>query len=238
MNVRRCVRTTAACLGAGAGLALGAYAAYVAWTWRGYGRPSRPSAAEEDPLLDRFLPTYDVVERHHVQIEAPAAVTLLAAKNMELSRLPIVRAIFAARGLMLGGGPQGLARHRGIVDETRSLGWVLLDEIPDREIVMGAVTKPWEADVTFRSIAPELFADFDEPGYVKIAWTLRADPIGERSSIFRTETRVLATDAEAKRKFRAYWSCLSPGILLIRRLSLAPLKSAAERQAKLDRKAV
>jgi hypothetical protein len=112
---------------------------------------------------------------------------------------------------------------------TEALGWGVLAQVPGREIVMGAVTRPWEADVTFRALPPAEFAAFAEPGFVKIAWTLRADPVGAETSVFRTETRALATDAVARARFRAYWSWASPGIALIRRLSLRPLKRAAER---------
>jgi hypothetical protein len=96
--------------------------------------------------------------------------------------------------------------------------------------VVGAVTKPWEANVTFRSLAPDEFAAFAEPGCVKIAWTLRADPIGEHESIVRTETRALATSLSARTRFRRYWAFLSPGTILIRWMSLAPLKAEAERR--------
>jgi hypothetical protein len=106
----------------------------------------------------------------------------------------------------------------------------LLADIPGREIVMGAVTQPWKADVVFRPLAPEEFAGFDEPDFVKIAWTLRADPLGAAESIFRTETRVVTTDPGARAKFRRYWAFASPGIILIRWASLRPLKMEAERR--------
>ena len=85
---------------------------------------------------------------------------------------------------------------------------------------MGAVTQPWKANVVFRSLPPDEFAAFKEPDYVKIAWTLRADAVSDRESVARTETRVIATDAEARRKFRWYWARFSPGIVLIREISL------------------
>jgi hypothetical protein len=113
---------------------------------------------------------------------------------------------------------------------TTSIGWGVLAEAPGREVVMGAVTQPWKADVVFRSLPPDQFAAFNEPGYVKIVWTLRADPIGAHASIFRTETRAVATDAFARAKFRRYWAFLSPGIILIRRALLRPLKAEAERR--------
>ncbi len=228
------LRSIAKWLGASAGLAAGMCGGCVISTWYRYGSPSASSREDEDPALDRFMPQYDVVERHHVRVGAPAAVTFAAAKEMDLYQHPVVRAIFKTRALMLRSAPGHGSKPRGIVDETRALGWVVLREIADREIVMGAVTKPWEANVVFRSIAPDAFAEFSEPGYVKIAWTLRADPVGERHAVFRTETRAAATDIEARRRFRRYWSFLSPGISLIRWLSLAPLKREAECRARVS----
>jgi len=49
-------------------------------------------------------------------------------------------------------------------------------------------------------------------------------------SIFRSETRAIATDADARAKFRRYWALVSPGVLLIRRAMLAPIKAEAERR--------
>lgn len=210
-------------------IAAAAYAAYAGATWLRYGRPRGPTVEESDHLLDTFMPVYDVVDRHHVRVEAPAAVTLDTAGRMELSRLPAIRAIFKCRELLLGARPGEARRPRGLLDETLSLGWSVLAEKPHREIVVGAVTRPWEPNVTFRSIPATDFASFSEPDYVKIVWTLRADPIGDTASLFRTETRAVATDAAARAKFRRYWSLLSPGIRLIRRLSLQPLKRIAER---------
>jgi hypothetical protein len=68
---------------------------------------------------------------------------------------------------------------------------------------------------------------------VKIAWTLRADPVDGEASIFRTETRAIATDAIARARFRRYWAFASPGIALIRHLSLRPLQREAERRARI-----
>ena len=213
----------------GFAMSAAAYATYAAATWIRYGRPRPPALDESDRLLGRFMPVYDVVDRHHIRVEAPAAVTLDVAKKMELSNSPVVRAIFKGRELLLRSRPDDRPRPKDLLDGMLSLGWTVLAEIPGREIVVGSVTKPWEPDVTFRSIPSADFASFAEPDSVKIVWTLRADPIGDRASVFRTETRALATDAAARLKFRRYWSLLSPGIRLIRRFMLRPLKRTAER---------
>jgi hypothetical protein len=113
----------------------------------------------------------------------------------------------------------------------KAVRWGVLEEVPGREIVLGAVTQPWLGDVVFRSLPPDEFAAFREPGFVKIVVSFRADPQGADESIFRSETRVATTDPIARAKFRRYWSFVSPGIILIRWVSLPMVRAEAERRA-------
>ncbi len=101
---------------------------------------------------------------------------------------------------------------RPLLEETQALGWRVLAEEPGREIVLGAVTQPWVANVKFQGLAADEFAAFDRPGYVKIAFTLAADPIDAGTSLVRTETRVVTTDRYARERFRRYWTFVSPGV--------------------------
>jgi hypothetical protein len=215
----------------GALVATASYAAYVAVAWSRYGRYVDPGGDAADPLLDRFMPEYEVVERHHVRVFAPAEITQAAAADLDLHRSAVIRAVFKGRELVMGADPDEAVRPRAFLPLVKSLGWGVLAEVPDREIVMGAVTQPWKANVVFRALPPEEFAAFHEPGYVKIVWTLRADPAGPGESVARTETRAATTDPAARAKFRRYWSLASPGIRLIRHFSLAIVKEEAERRA-------
>ena len=229
-TTRRTRRAVGWTVGA-AGLAAAGYAAIAGMTWCRYGRASRPDLDERDALLDQFMPEYEVAERHCIRVAAPAATTLAAAADTDLQQSMIIRSIFRARESVLGAEPGDETRPKGLLAQTTSLGWRVLAEKPGREIVVGAVTQPWLANVVFRGLAPEEFRAFLEPGYAKIVWTLRADPVGESESVFRTETRVMTTDPTARTKFRWYWSRFSPGIVLIRRLMLGLLKAEAERRA-------
>ena len=185
-------------------------------------------AEQFDMLLDRLIPDYDIVERHRVRVEAPPNETLAAAEHVDLTHSPLIRAIIKLRGLAMGAKRTEPDRPHGLIAETTSMGWRLLAEIPGREIVLGAATTPWLADVTFRPLAPETFAGFDEPGYVKIAWTLRADPAFPSGTMFQSETRAVATDADARDRFRRYWTRVAPGVVAIRWILLRLLKKAAE----------
>ncbi len=128
------------------------------WRWRRRGRVwcvRRPDVVslwrrgavrcgEQDPLLDRFMPSYDVAERHHVRVAAPSAVTLAAAREVKLQGSPL----WPGHHQGTRGDPR---RHswtigrvrRGLFAEAQSLGWGVLAEVPDREVVVGAVTRPW-----------------------------------------------------------------------------------------------
>src|SRR5688500_7959135 len=144
---------------AGAAAGLLAAMGYGLTTWYRYGRASRTGAADE--LLDRFLPEYDVRERHETLVSAPAPDTFEAAKALELHRSPLIRGIFRARELLMGATSRAARPPpHPFLEEVLTLGWRVLAEVPGREIVLGAVTRPWESDVVFRGIPPEEFAAF------------------------------------------------------------------------------
>ena len=219
--MNRLARTASmACAAAAAG-----YGAYVAFAWARYGHPLAPHWWDRDELLDRFMPRYDIVERHHVLVDAPPDVVLAAAREQRLFELPVVREIFKTREWLLGAAPVADKGPKGLLAQTTAMGWRVLADVPGREVVVGVATRPWEANVTFRGIPPDEFATFNEPNYVKIIWNLRAHRAGPGRAIFRTETRAVATDAAAVARFRPYWAFLSPGIIAIRWLAAAQLKA-------------
>jgi hypothetical protein len=208
-----------------------AYAGYAVRTWLRYGRAERHDPRTEDALLDAFMPRYEVVERMDIEVQAPAATTLAAAERQDLMGAPGVSVIFKLRQWAMGAGLEPAAElPRPLIEQVKALGWVELARVSGREVVMGAVTRPWEGKVTFRSVPPDDFAAFREPGYVKIAWTLRADPLASSRCRFLTETRAIATDDAAAARFRTYWAFVAPGVRLIRLLSFASMRREAERQ--------
>jgi hypothetical protein len=227
------LRTAGRSVAAGAAVAAVGYVALAARAWIRFGCSPRSGSPEErDPLLDRFIPMYDIVERHHIAVNAPASVTMACARTIGTTDACLSRAIFRARELVLRADRMPPPRG-GLVASLREIGWGVLTEEPSGELVLGAVTRPWEPNPVFRSVPASAFAAFAEPGVVKIAFTLRADAVGPGASTFRTETRAVATDADARRLFRRYWAMVSPGVALIRVALLKPIKRAAERQTRV-----
>jgi hypothetical protein len=234
MDGRRAVKNVSRALLAGGAVAAAGYAALVVLNRKHYGDAKRSAETAKDSVLDRFIPNPEVADHHEIEIQAPVDVVMAAAKSHELMTSPIVRAIIRARELALGGAADTRPHPSGLYDQMRSIGWVVLSEQAGHEIVFGAVTQPWVAAPTFRSIPADQFREFCEPGFVKIVWTLRADPVDDKKSIFHTETRVCTTDAEARERFRKYWSFVAPGVKLIRAAMLQPLRRAAEQRVQAE----
>lgn len=184
-------------------------------------------------LIEQFMPQADYRERHETIVRAPADVVFDVAQHFDLQSIPLVRAIFWLRAVVLGAQrPTAGLFASGLVAETKQLGWGELALDPGRELVMGATAQPWKADVTFAAVPADRFRDFAGPDLVKIVWTLEAESLGPALTRFRTETRVLATDAAARRKFRRYWRIFGIGIVMIRWLLLPALRRESERRAR------
>lgn len=179
--------------------------------------------------LDRYIPQPDVRERFETTIHAPADVVMDVARGIDMQSVPAVRAIFRLREFFMRASPPPRV-PRGLLEETRALGWGLLEERPGRLVVCGAACQPWLPDVKFSPIAPDRFAAYDTPGQVKIAWTLEAQPLSSGVTRFVQETRAVATDDEARRLFLRYWRWARFGIVAIRMLLLPAVRRAAERQ--------
>lgn len=172
----------------------------------------------------------DVCERHDTIVRAPASLVFDTAEHFDLLSVPIVRAIFRLRAAVMGAEPPPASFAQGLVAQTWALGWTELASIPHRLVVMGAVTQPWQGDVRFRGVEPEAFRSFAEPELVKIAWTFEVQALGPETSRLRTETIALATDADARRRFRRYWLLAGLGIVGIRLFLLPAIRREAERR--------
>jgi len=201
------------------------WAGYASVTWLNFGHAGH---AAPDSLLDHFMPVYEVSERHEIVVRAPPGDAFAAACALDLQQAPVIHAIFRGRELLLGAEPGADSLPAGLLPMTLRIGWRVLAEQPGRRIVVGAVTQPWLPMVVFQGLPPEQYAAFDSADYAKIIWTMETDSLGPSLARVRTQTRVHLTDAGARRKFRRYWSVMSPGIRLIRWQALRVARRTAD----------
>jgi hypothetical protein len=188
----------------------------------------------ETRAIERLIPAWDVRSYHQTIVQAPADTVFAVAEHFDLQSIPLVRAIFWLRAKLMGARRASPRRPAGLVAETKRLGWGELYRRPGRELVMGAVTQPWLADVQFTAVPPDEFLGYGDHDRVKIVWTIEVVPIEPALTLLRTETRVRATDLVAREKFLRYWRFAQYGIQLIRWLHLPAVRRAAELQHRIE----
>jgi hypothetical protein len=188
-------------------------------------------------LIDRYLPKYDVTYICEASVDALPEDVYAAVRETNL-RDPVVDALFALRELPLriarrlrgeAPPPPALAITFGDIAQVGP-GWVLLDEEPGVEFVIGSVGRFWRRDYGGRKVTAEDFIPFREPGYAKLALGLAVRRAGT-GAILRYEARTATTDESARRKFRRYWRLIAPGVGLVMRRVLRRMKAEAERRA-------
>jgi hypothetical protein len=164
-------------------------------------------------LLDDVLPRWHVRERHTIEVDAAPERVFAAVREATFGEMPLARALFRLRGM-------GAATARPLFEQLPA-GFAVLAEEIGRELVVGGLGQPWKP-LGGRSPRAD-FASFDEPGFAKMAMSLRLD-----GSTLSTETRVLVTDSASRRKFLVYWVAIRAGSGLIRRSWLKAIKRRAE----------
>jgi hypothetical protein len=170
------------------------------------------------PLIDDWLPEYDVGERHDVALPVDPARALELALATPAAPDGVVRVLISLRGMT--------ARDATIEGFFLAHRFVVLAQTPT-EWVTGAVAAVWRPRGGLVALEDaEAWRAAEVPGTIKAAADFRAEKIPGGSRL-TTETRVKATDDDARRAFRRYWFAIGPFSALIRRRWLRAIQAAA-----------
>jgi hypothetical protein len=187
-------------------------------------------AAGRATLLDEVMPRWDVHELHDVWLGAPVSdvwSALLATTGREVRLLAPLMALRRLPAWLLGRSAfGGGGKSQALFAALGEAGFVRLAEEPGREIVFGVVGRFWSpaGNAPRTGIADRAgFERFAEPGYAKAAMSFLARREGAGTRLL-TETRVIGTDARARRRFGLYWRLIRPGSGAIRRSWLAAVR--------------
>jgi hypothetical protein len=174
------------------------------------------------PLIDDWLPDFDVGERHDAAVPVDPERALELVLSLPAATDRAVRTLITARGMA--------ARNETIERFFAAHRFVVLDRTPT-EWVAGTVGAVWRLrGGLVRLTDADAWRDSSVPGTIKGVVDFRAEPIPGGSRL-TTETRVLAVDERARRAFRVYWLAIGPFSALIRRRWLAAAIAAAKRSA-------
>jgi hypothetical protein len=188
-------------------------------------------------LIDQYLPSYDVFERHRANVGVPPVATYAALRRANLASVPIVRILMGLRALpgAVAHGASGLRRlwdqrpEPVTITTLEAYGFRVLAESPPSELLLGLEGQFWRltgnvctpSEVDFRTRAPA-------PGSARAVWNFQLQAREDGTTELTTETRVQCADAGARRRFLPYWYFIRPASGLIRRAVLRAIRRAAE----------
>jgi hypothetical protein len=180
-------------------------------------------------LLDGICPTPRKLEVDSIELALSPDKAWELVRHGDLGRSPLTHALFWLRTLptRLTGGHQDDALTLRIDDLTSTPdrpGFSILAEAPGREVVVGAIGKVWQLDIPFVHVATAAeFTSFQTPDFVKVAWALLVEPLGDKDAKVTFEVRVDATDEASWKRFQKYFLVIGPGSHFIRRSVLGAL---------------
>lgn len=212
----------------GAGLmAAGAALALLGWNLPA-GEIQAGTACTE---LDRFLPAYQFSEFHSIRVNAPKERVYEAIKQVRAGEIFLFRTLTWMRRFGRP-GPESILNapdSMPILEVATRTTFLTLAEKPGEELLVGTVVlRPQGAQPPQTA---EQFRQITQPGFALAAMNFRLEDGGANATLVSTETRVYATDDDARRRFARYWRTIYPGSAFIRRMWLRAVKKRAEAQA-------
>jgi hypothetical protein len=177
------------------------------------------------PLLDSWMPEFDVTATYSTTVKAPADRVYEAVLATDFGKHPLVALLMGIRMLpgLLVEPRATLRRLRNQRDSPkRSLesmtgeSFVLLEADRPRELVLGITGRFWTLAARLTATDPATFRDPPPAGQARAAWNFSVTPLPEGGCRLATETRVRCADAATRRQFRRYWMVVAPGSGLIR----------------------
>ena len=159
------------------------------------------------------------MEHHEINIGAPIEQVYRAVRTPDMSASFIIRWLFRLRGL---------PTDALTLDGLQELGFVLLGERSDQEILFGLVGQFWKWKGGLQPVHADGFCAFQTPGYAKAAWNFTLDPLPNGSVRVATETRVACCDGKSRKRFLRYWGLIGPFSAWTRREVLRVIKHTAE----------
>ena len=180
-------------------------------------------------LIDRYLPQFTFGHRHAIAIVSDDLAEVYAiARDLDLSRSPVVPWLFKLRGL-----PVSRLHARSF---TAAMGWSDLEESAPNEFLIGYRKRGRPEPLLHPHGAAADPPDVTQ----KVVFSFRFSRQGEQRVLVGTETRVLCIGRAATLRFWPYWLAIKPFSGLIRREILRLIKQEAEqrmvqRQTRHDR---
>ena len=182
--------------------------------------------AQHRTVLDDVMPEYQFFERHSARIHARPEQVMPAIRQSTFGDMKSLRTLLKIRAAALRiHDTGGLLQDKRILDAFSASGYLVGGS--EHEIVMcGGANVRAKRGLEVRTL--QEFADYREPGAIKMAFDLNVEDAGGGWSTISTETRVLALDDATRSGMGRYWRLIVPGSGMLRLQWLEGIKKRAE----------
>lgn len=177
-------------------------------------------------LIDDFMPTYDFIETHDIQICAKTEDVYSILKDFNLCESAIVRLLFRLRGM---------PSDKMTLREIHKLRFEVLGESENHEILLGLAGRFWTLRGDMQKVNSQNFREFDKEGYAKATWNFSlSETVKGASSLLTTETRIKCLDKKSRTRFGFYWMFIQPFSALIRKEILRTIRRKVEQARSVE----
>lgn len=183
--------------------------------------------SQTDLKIDDFLPEYSFNEYHEVKIKASPEKVKYALQTTGVKDIPAAHLLMKIRGIAGDKESDKVTNNQAdpetlttpdfnffVVDSTEFFSFMMIKAT--------AKTPPPEIKT------PKQFLDFNDPGYVKVAFNFRLISLENGQTLLTTETRNQPITQKDRCHFGRYWRIIYPGSAIIRRVWLDTLAKKAE----------
>jgi len=171
-------------------------------------------------IIDEFCPEYLISRKYEIVVNAGIEEVYNVAHTFDMSTSLLTKWLLKLRGI-----PKNLSTIDGLTE----LGFVILGDKKQEEIVFGLVGKFWTFPVIIQELNPHNFKYFHEEGFAKAIGNIAFIPQSENRTNVTTETRVHCFDKRSALLFRLYWTVIAPFSGLIRKEWLRTIKIQSEK---------
>jgi hypothetical protein len=181
------------------------------------------------PLIDEFLPTYEVASHHRIEIDAPIEDVYTTVRELDFSDSGLARLILWIRNL-----PARVRGEPGLgltLDDLLGLGFIMLADEPPHELVLGFAAEFWTPSGNLRTLTPDEFLTLSAPECAKAVMNFRLTLTEKGRTCLSTDSRAQCFDEASRRKFNRYMLFTDHLRGVLRQAMLRSCKRRAEAMA-------
>lgn len=163
--------------------------------------------------LNYWLPEWDFREKHRIEINSSSEKVFQAGRTLDMGESGVIKALLRLRdiyGHLTIWRKQESSELRFSIEEiVDKTDFILLEEVRNKEIVLGLVGKFWEpSGGGVRGLTAGDYIGFNETGFCKVAFNFHIEENAYGPVTLSTETRVLCLGWKAKLLFGLYWAVI------------------------------